>query len=170
MAQYNSIFCTTCAVHYMNFMLEDIFQLPNMKKTFKKVMVVNNYIYAHPSIVNMFRQFTDKKKLFRPAKIIFVTTFITLEIMHSLKKKLRSMVIFCEWTTSKWAKETMDKKGFSCTYQSFFSEDYIICFESFWSTCSITPFSYSEKKLAMGYIYEVMIEQMRPLHTLFKVR
>ena len=71
-----------------------------MKKTFERVIKVNNYIYTCLGLVNMLIRFTDKKELLRPAKAWFATAFITLGKMHSLKSNLRMMFTSEEWMIS----------------------------------------------------------------------
>ena len=73
-------------------MLEDIGKLPNIKKTLKRAISLNGYIYNRLGLLNMMRRFTRQKELLRPAKTSFATAFITLSQLYEQKKKLEEDV------------------------------------------------------------------------------
>ncbi|GMP23841.1 hypothetical protein CsSME_00001300 [Camellia sinensis var. sinensis] len=62
------LYWTPCAAHCLDLMLEDIFKLPNFKKTFERAIGVHGYICNRPSLLNMMRSFTQLKELVKPAK------------------------------------------------------------------------------------------------------
>ena len=100
------------------------------------------------------RRYTSQRELLRPAKTQFGTAFITLSSIHNQKSNLRKMFTSEEWSTSKWAKETMGKNV----------TQYVIS-ESFWLNIAhalkligplikVLRLVDGEKKPPMGYIYE----------------
>ncbi|XP_052187694.1 uncharacterized protein LOC127798276 [Diospyros lotus] len=137
-------------------MLEDIFKLPNMKKTFERAVMVNSYIYTRSGLVNMLRRFTDKKELLRPAKTRFATAFITLGRMHSLKSNLRRMFTSEEWMTSKWVKEAGAKKVVEVILMPSFWNNVVFALKVAGPLVRVLRLVDGEKKPAMGYIYEAM--------------
>ncbi|XP_028110596.1 uncharacterized protein LOC114309095 [Camellia sinensis] len=79
------LFWTPCAAHCLDLILEDIFKLPHMKKTFDRAIQVHGYIYNRPGVLNMMRMFTQLKNLVKPAKTRFATAFLTLSRIHQQK-------------------------------------------------------------------------------------
>ncbi|RWR73913.1 hypothetical protein CKAN_00222200 [Cinnamomum micranthum f. kanehirae] len=104
-AKFAHLYWTPCAAHCLDLMLEDIFKIPSLKRTFERAIVVHGFIYNRPTLLNMMTRFTQMKELIKPAKTRFATAFLTLARIHQLKKNLRKMFTSEEWTTSKWAKE-----------------------------------------------------------------
>ncbi|XP_052208194.1 uncharacterized protein LOC127811998 [Diospyros lotus] len=155
-AKYPTLFWTPCAAHCLDLMLENIFKLPNMKKTFERAVMVNSYIYTRSGLVNMLRRFTDKKELLRPAKTRFATAFITLGRMHSLKSNLRKMFTSEEWMTSKWVKEAGAKKVVEVILMPSFWNNVVFAIKVASPLVCVLRLVNGEKKPAMGYIYEAM--------------
>ncbi|RWR93420.1 LOW QUALITY PROTEIN: hypothetical protein CKAN_02266900 [Cinnamomum micranthum f. kanehirae] len=104
-AKFAYLYWTPCAAHCLDLMLEDIFKIPSLKRTFERAIVVHGFIYNCPTLLNMMRRFTQMKELIKPAKTRFATAFLTLARIHQQKNNLRKMFTSEEWTTSKWAKE-----------------------------------------------------------------
>ncbi|RWR85049.1 hypothetical protein CKAN_01389100 [Cinnamomum micranthum f. kanehirae] len=104
-AKFAHLYWTPCAAHCLDLMLEDIFKIPSLKRTFERAIVVHGFIYNRPTLLNMMRRFTQMKELIKPAKTRFATAFLTLARIHQQKNNLRKMFTSEEWTTSKWAKE-----------------------------------------------------------------
>ena len=109
-AKYEHLYWTPCAAHCLDLMLEDIFKIPRLKKTFERGIAVHNYIYNRPTLLNMMRCYTNLKNLIKPAKTRLATAFLTLSRMHQQKNNLRKMVTSEDWTSSKWAKEPQGKR------------------------------------------------------------
>ncbi|GMP32949.1 hypothetical protein CsSME_00006479 [Camellia sinensis var. sinensis] len=95
------LYWTPCVAHCLDLMLEDIFKLPNFKKTFERAIGVHGYIYNRPSLLNMMRSFTQLKELVKPAKTQFATAFLTLQKLYQQRNNLRKMFTSEEWTKSK---------------------------------------------------------------------
>ena len=49
-------------------MLEDIKKLPNIKRTLKRDIVLNDYIYNHSKLINIMRHFIGQRELLGPTK------------------------------------------------------------------------------------------------------
>ena len=101
---YPHLYWTPCAAHCLDLILEDIFKIPRLKKTFEREIQVHGYIYNRPCLLNLMRQFTNLKNLIKPAKTSFATAFLTLSRTHQQKNNLRKMITSEQWCTSKWAK------------------------------------------------------------------
>ncbi|KAL7222083.1 hypothetical protein ACSBR1_023905 [Camellia fascicularis] len=91
-------------------MLEDIFKIPRLKKTFERGIAVHGYIYNRPMLLNMMRRYTNLKNLIKPTKTKVATAILTLSRMHQQKNNLKKMVTSEDWTSSKWAKEPQGKR------------------------------------------------------------
>ncbi|CAL5365059.1 unnamed protein product [Camellia sinensis] len=85
--KYEHLYLTPCAAHCLDLMLEDIFKIPRLKKTFERGIAVHGYICNRPTLLNMMRRYTNLKNLIKPAKTRFATTFLTLSRMHQQKKQ-----------------------------------------------------------------------------------
>ena len=150
------MFWTPCAAHCINLMLKDIGKLPIVKMTLSRAMEVTGYIYSHGWVLNLMRQKTGKRELLRPAVTRFATSFLTLSSLHTQKVKLRKMFISTQWKESRWAKEQKGK-----------AVEKIVGMNSFWNNVTyvlkltaplvrVLRLVDSEKKPAMGYIYEAV--------------
>nr|KAJ0187801.1 hypothetical protein LSAT_V11C900463330 [Lactuca sativa] len=87
--KYPHIYWTPCAAHCIDFIFEDIFKFPYLKRTLDKAITVYTYIYNRILLLNMMREFTGKKDMVRPAKTRFATTFITLNCFKANKRNLK---------------------------------------------------------------------------------
>ncbi|XP_016903105.2 uncharacterized protein LOC107992036 [Cucumis melo] len=83
-----------CAAHCLDLMLEDIYKISNIRKALKRGMEISNFIYVHPGLLNMMRQFTNQKELVRPAKTRFATAFHYIIEYTSSKEQLKEDVYF----------------------------------------------------------------------------
>ncbi|XP_073103834.1 uncharacterized protein [Elaeis guineensis] len=104
-AKYPHLYWSPCAADRIDLMLEDIFKIPLLHKIIKKEVALT--------------------KLSRYAKTRFATTFLTLARVHKQKNNLRKMFISEEWSTSKWAKEQIDK-GLTKTILSPFWNNIVV--------------------------------------------
>ncbi|XP_028088946.1 uncharacterized protein LOC114289419 isoform X2 [Camellia sinensis] len=150
------LFWTPCAAHCVDLILEDIFKLPHMKKTFDRAIRVHGYIYNCPGVLNMMRMFTQLKNLVKPAKTRFATTFLTLSRIHQQKNNLRKMFTSEEWTSSKWAKEPKGKQATQIMLMPSFWNLVVYALKVSSPLVHVLRLVDSEKKPAMGYIYEAM--------------
>ncbi|KAL6514877.1 hypothetical protein OROGR_020456 [Orobanche gracilis] len=108
--KYPHLYWTPCAAHCLDLIFEDIFKLPDLKRTFERAVQINTYIYNRTMVLNMMRDFTGHRDMVRPATTRFATAFLTLSCFQKQKKNLRSMFTSDIWTKSKFAKEVGGKQ------------------------------------------------------------
>lgn len=104
------LYWSPCAAHCIDLMLEDIGQMASIKRTLKRTMELNAYIYGRLDLLNMMRRFTNQRELTRPAVTRFATAFLTLASIHRHKDSLRKMFTSEDWTRCRWAKEQKGKR------------------------------------------------------------
>ncbi|XP_028109030.1 uncharacterized protein LOC114307813 isoform X1 [Camellia sinensis] len=155
-AKYEQLYWTPCAAHCLDLMLEDIFKIPRLKKTFERGIAVHGYIYNRPTLLNMMRRYTNLKNLIKPAKTRFATAFLTLSRMHQQKNNLRKMVTSEDWTSSKSAKEPQGKRMAQTLLMPSFWNTVVFALKVLGPLVKVLRFVNTEKKPPMGYIYEVM--------------
>ncbi|XP_058202971.1 uncharacterized protein LOC131317432 [Rhododendron vialii] len=150
------LFWSPCAVHCLDLMLEDIFKLPNLKTTWERAIMIHGYIYNQPSLLNMMRQFTQRKELFKPAKTRFATAFLTLQRVYEQKGNLRKMFTSEKWTNSKWAKEQGGKHVEKVMLMASFWRNVLLALKFASPLVKVLRLVDGEVKPPMGYIYEAM--------------
>ena len=91
-----NLYWTPCVAHCIDLILEDIGNLPNIKRTLERAISLNGYIYNPSGLLNMMRHFSGQRELLRPAKTRFAITFITLSRLHEQKNNLRKMFTSAE--------------------------------------------------------------------------
>lgn len=167
--KYPHLFWTPCAAHCLDLILEDIFNMPNMKKTFERA--VKLYIYIRPPMVNMLRHFTNERELIRPAKTRFATAFLTLDRIYTQQRNLKSMFISERWKSSKYSKEELAGKRVA----------EIVMMPSFWNNVVYAlkvagPLVHvlrkfdGEKQPFMAYIYEAMDRAKEAIAKVFQFK
>ncbi|GMP99210.1 hypothetical protein CsSME_00046772 [Camellia sinensis var. sinensis] len=155
-AKYEQLYWTPCAAHCLDLMLEDIFKIPRLKKTFERGIAVHGYIYNRHTLLNMMRRYTNLKNLIKPAKTRFATAFLTLCRMHQQKNNLRKMVTSEDWTSSKWAKEPQGKRMAQTLLMPSFRNTVVFALKVSGPLVKVFRLVDTEKKPPMGYIYEAM--------------
>jgi len=90
-AKRPNLYWTPCAVHCIDLMLEDIGNIPLIKKTIQKGVNLVGFIYSHSSTSSLLRQFTNKRELVRYAVTRFATSYLTLQRLYHEKGNLRKM-------------------------------------------------------------------------------
>ncbi|KAL6502448.1 hypothetical protein OROHE_024453 [Orobanche hederae] len=150
------LYWTPCGAHCIDLILEDIGDLPTFKKTLKRAMSLNAYIYVRPGVVYLLREFTGHKELVRPGVTRFATAFLTLQRIHKQKNNLRKMFTSGEWVGSKWAKEAGGKNVTSIILMPTFWTSIVYILKIFGPLVRVLRLVDGEKKPAMGYIYEAM--------------
>ncbi|KAH6797579.1 hAT dimerization domain-containing protein / transposase-like protein [Perilla frutescens var. hirtella] len=156
MKKRKHLYWTPCAAHCLDLMLEDILKIPRIKKTIKKCISMNGYIYNHISLVNMMWKFTKKRNLHRPVITRFATSFITLASYHRQKNNLRKMVTLEEWNASKWKKDAGGKQLATYILQDSFWRNVAYALKLVGPLVKVLRMVDGDKKPAMGYMYEAM--------------
>ncbi|XP_049414676.1 uncharacterized protein LOC125877422 [Solanum stenotomum] len=156
MGAYPHIYWTPCAAHCINLMFGDIFKVKSYASVFKKAIKIHSYISQRPLLLNLMRKFTKKRNLVKPAKTRFATAFLTLRAMHIQRKNLRTLVLSTEWTSSKFAKETLGKEVVNLIISAHFWDDVVRALTVCGPLIKVFRLVDGEKKPPMGYIYEAM--------------
>lgn len=155
-AKRPNLYWSPCAAHCIDLMLEDIAEIPAIKKTLKRAIFLNGYIYSKTGIVNLMRSFTGQRELLRPAKTRFATAFITLQSIHNQKNNLRKMFNSEEWNSKPWAKESAAKRAVSTVLMPTFWTNIVYILKLSGPLVRVLRLVDGEKKPPMGYIYEAM--------------
>jgi len=92
----------------------------------------------------------------KPAKTRFATAFLTLRAMYIQRKNLRTLVLSTEWTSSKFAKETLGKEVANLIISAHFWDDVVRALTVCGPLTKVLRLVDGEKKPPMGYIYEAM--------------
>ncbi|XP_019414540.1 PREDICTED: uncharacterized protein LOC109326296 [Lupinus angustifolius] len=150
------IYWTPCAAHCIDLMLEDIVKLPMIKMTIKRVISLVGFIYGHSSTLSLMRHFTKKRELVKHAVTRFATSFLSLERLYEEKANLRKMFVSDEWTTNKLSKETKGKEATKIVLMPSFWKNVAYTMKVMGPLVKVLRLVDSEKKAAMGYIYEAM--------------
>ncbi|XP_073007402.1 uncharacterized protein [Typha latifolia] len=88
---YRRIYCTSCAAHCIDLMLEMISKEGRIKSSIERGREITVFIYEHHKTLSLICQFTQKREIIRPAIIRFATSFLTLQSILKKKEKLRLM-------------------------------------------------------------------------------
>ncbi|XP_012851479.1 PREDICTED: uncharacterized protein LOC105971173, partial [Erythranthe guttata] len=94
-----------CAPHCLDFVLEDIGKIPILYSTITNAKRITTYIYRHQWVLGLFRDYSQRRKLARPAVTRFATSFLTLSCILNQKSALKSMLVSEEWTSSSYARK-----------------------------------------------------------------
>ncbi|XP_010256841.1 PREDICTED: uncharacterized protein LOC104597132 [Nelumbo nucifera] len=153
---FPTMYWTPCAAHCINLMLEDIGKFEWINAVLGHAKSMTRFIYNHVEVLNMMRKYTYGKDLIQPAVTRSATDFTILKNMVSLKSNLQDMVTSQEWMDCPYSKKPEGLVMIDVIYS-----------QSFWSSCSsivnltepllrVLRMVGSEKRPAMGYIYEGM--------------
>ncbi|KAL5193549.1 hypothetical protein HKD37_20G055753 [Glycine soja] len=142
--------------HCIDLMLEDIGKLPLIKKTIQRAISLVGFIYRHSSTLRLLRFFTNKRELVRHAITRFATSFLTLERLHKEKGNLRKIFVSDDWTKNKLSKEAKGKEATKTVLMPAFWNNVLYILKVMAPLVKVLHLVDSEKKPAMGYIYEAM--------------
>lgn len=150
------IYWTPCAAHCIDLMLEDIGEIPQVKRTIDRGVALTGFIYNHVGVLNMMREFTKRRDLVRPGKTRFCTSYLTLQSIHKQKVNLRTMFTSQGWVSSKWAKDQKGKRISETVLSPAFWNGVVYTLKVMGPLVRVLRLVDNEKKPAMGYIYEAM--------------
>ncbi|KAL6513274.1 hypothetical protein OROGR_020760 [Orobanche gracilis] len=154
--KYPHLYWTPCAAHCLDLIFEDIFKLPDLKRTFERAVQINTYIYNRIMVLNMMRDFTGHRDMVRPATTRFATAFLTPSRFQKQKKNLRSMFTSDIWTKSKFAKEIGGKQVINIIMMPSFWNSVVYAVKVAGPLIKVLRLVDGEKKPPMGYIYEAI--------------
>ena len=168
MEKYKHLHWSSCVAHCLDLMFEDIFKMPDLKRTFERAVTISGYIYNRTQVLNMMREFTGQKDLIRPAKTRFATAFLTLRCFHKHKVNLRKMFISEEWCKSKFAKEQGGKQVQRIILMPSFWNTIVYCMKFGGPLIEVLRLVDGEKRPPMGYIYEAMDRAKEKIAIMFE--
>ncbi|XP_038680576.1 uncharacterized protein LOC119981502 isoform X1 [Tripterygium wilfordii] len=156
MEKRKHIYWTPCAAHCLDLMLEKIGELPQHKRAVLKAKKVSNFIYNHAWVLALMRKFT-KREIIRPAVTRFATSVLTLRCMYELRQPLESMFTSQQWAGCKWANTSDGKEVRKIVLKDkTFWPSVSYALKTTESLVEVLRLVDSEKKPAMGYIYNAM--------------
>ncbi|XP_042027456.1 uncharacterized protein LOC121774667 [Salvia splendens] len=156
MEKRRHLYWTSCAAHCIGLMLEDIGKIPLVKNTIRRDVALVGYIYSHTFTLSLLRSFTKKKELMRPAITRFATSFLSLERIHKQKDNLRKMFTCDEWVQNKLSKDAKEREATKTVMMPSFWRHVVFILKVMAPLVRVLRLVDSEKKPAMGYIYEAM--------------
>jgi hypothetical protein len=156
MEKYRTFFCTTCGVHCIDLMLEDIGKMDVIKEVLAKAKQVTQFIYNNAWVLILMRKKTSGRDIIQLATTRFASIFLTLQNMLSLKSHLHRMFTGSAWMHSTFSKE---RAGLEVAE--------VIVDPLFWSMCdqtlkvtkpllSVLQLMDCGEKPSVGYIYDAM--------------
>ncbi|XP_057418793.1 uncharacterized protein LOC130713003 [Lotus japonicus] len=151
-----NLYWTPCAAHCIDLMLEDIGKIPLIKKTIQRAISLVGFIYGHTSTLSLLRYYTKKRELVRHAVTRFATSYLTLKRLRKEKGKLREMFVSHTWTNNKLSNEPKGKQATKIVLMNSFWNSVCFILKVMGPLVRVLRLADSEKKPAMGYIYEAM--------------
>jgi hypothetical protein len=103
--KHNTLFWSPCAAHVIDLLLEDIGKLDWVKPVVEEARKITKYIYNHPWVLRLMRDYTEDKELVRPAVTRFATIFLTLQSVLHHMNPLRQMFVCPKWLQSSYSKK-----------------------------------------------------------------
>ena len=100
MEKMRRLWCTLCATHCIDLMLEDIGKLNVHATTLSRARQVVKFIYGHIWVLSLMRTFTKNHELLRPTITRFATAFLTLQSLYNQKQALIAMFSLEKWCSS----------------------------------------------------------------------
>ncbi|XP_057437685.1 uncharacterized protein LOC130729857 [Lotus japonicus] len=134
-----NLYWTPCAAHCIDLMLEDIGNIPLIKKTIQRAISLVGFIYGHTSALSLLRYYTNKR-----------------ELIAKEKGKLREMFVSHTWTNNKLSNEPKGKQATKTVLMNSFWISVCFILKVMGPLVHVLRLANSEKKPAMGYIYEAM--------------
>lgn len=99
-----NLFWSPCAAHCLDLMLSDIGEFPVFKDTIDKAKEISVFIYRHQWVLDLFRKFSKKRELTRPAITRFATSHLTSKSFDETRVQLRAMFTSIVWVDSSYSK------------------------------------------------------------------
>ncbi|XP_014617058.2 uncharacterized protein [Glycine max] len=150
------IYWTPCAAHYIDLMLEDTGKLPLIRKRIRRTINLVGFIYAHSGTLSLLKNYTNKRELVKHAITRFVTSYLTLEMLHKEKSNITKMFISDEWILNKLSKEPKGQETTKLVFMPSFWNSVVYTLKVMAPFVKVLRLVDDERKPAMGYIYEAM--------------
>lgn len=157
MRKRKKLYWTPCAAHCLDLMLEDLEKkIPIHGETIPKGKKITTFIYARTSLISILHSHTKNRDLVRPGATRFATSYLTLGCLFENKEALIRMFTSKEWKSSKCAKLRDGKALEDMILDKKFWKDIVICLKGATPLMKVLRLADSDKKPAMGFIYEAM--------------
>ncbi|CAA7038795.1 unnamed protein product [Microthlaspi erraticum] len=164
--RYPTIYCSPCAAHCINLILEDVGELPLVKKLTSYASKITIFVNTHKHILNWLRNRPGWREIIRPAETRFATSFIALQSLYAHKDYLQSMVV-----DEEFRKISRSEKA-KLVKQLIFDDD-------FWKECfmvvqimapliRLLRICDSDEKPSLPYVYEGMYRARLGVKKIFK--
>jgi hypothetical protein len=92
-------------VHVIDLLLDDIGKLDWVKPVVEEARTITKYIYNHPLVLHLMRDYTKDKELLRLVVTRFATIFLTLQSVLKHMNPLRQMFVCQKWLQSSYSKK-----------------------------------------------------------------
>lgn len=156
MEKYKTFFCSTCGVHCIDLVLEEIGKMDDMKEVLVKAKRITQFIYNNAWLLNLIRKKTGGRDIVQLAATRFASIFLSLQNVVSLKDQLHQIFTGATWMQSTFSKQ---RAGLEVSE--------IIVNEHFWSLCdqsvkvtkpllSVLHLLDCEDKPFIGFMYNAM--------------
>lgn len=154
--KYKTFFCTTCGVHCIDLMLENIGKMDIIKEVLGKTKQITQFTYNNPWALNLLRKKTGGRDIIQLATTRFASIFLTLQNILTLKGHLHQLFTGAAWMHSTFSKQRAGVEVAEIIVDPFF-----------WSMCdqtvkvtepllSILQLMDCGEKPSLGYIYDAM--------------
>jgi hypothetical protein len=164
MEKYQTLYWTPCATHCIHLMLEDMGKIPWIKEIVESARSVTKYIYNHTYVLTLRRQFIGNKELVCPAITCFMTSFISLQSLHSSMLELQRKLLSDEWNACVYSTKV---DGHAITQLVRHNQSFRMGVQEL---CAINEplvkvlHLVDGEKPAMGYLYEAMDRAKVAIH------
>lgn len=105
-----TLFCTSCAAHCIDLIMEDICKLKELDATITHGRSLTTFVYRHGRLLAAMREKTQGRDIVRAGATRFATAILTLQSLHKNQDVLRKLFGNEEWFNSKLAKTVAGKK------------------------------------------------------------
>ena len=122
--EFPSIFWSSCAVHCINLILQDVGKLQSVCSVINHDSSIKKYIYNHYYPLHLMRYFTRGKETLQSTPTRFAINFIIMQNILVHKDNLRAMVTFRERVSFTYAKDSKRKRFIDSVLNSIFWEKY----------------------------------------------
>ncbi|XP_040991643.1 uncharacterized protein LOC121238717 isoform X2 [Juglans microcarpa x Juglans regia] len=168
MEKYKTFFCTACGSHCIDLILEEIGKIDLIKEVLAKARQVTQFIYNNAWVLNLMRKKTGGRDIIQHATTRFVSIFLTLQSIVSLKGHLHQMFTGTAWMNSNFSKQRVGLEVAE-----------IIVDPLFWSIAdqtlkvtkpllSVLQLVHSGEKPSVGFIYDAMEKTKKTIIVAFE--
>ncbi|KAK9143924.1 hypothetical protein Syun_013324 [Stephania yunnanensis] len=100
MQNYTTIFCTPCASHCLNLILEDFSKIDWVQRSILQAQTISKFIYNHTWVLDLMRKFTGGQELVRTSITKSASNFLSLQSMLRQRARLKHMFNSSEYSSN----------------------------------------------------------------------